>query len=1040
MDLQRCYAPAVNGLPPRRPIEEIIAPYPNLSSFLLARHHWLGGETKTLANRDSLLALLTSEVYRNEDIKGVDFEKLEKQLFEQAEDAVWGAVRDGWTQSSVPIGLPSNEKSTAASRRAASAAQQRQNRIPLSVPGFWHKNLCHEIRRVLSTDPAVARFVWDPHYLEYSPGPGQRSEKVHGELYNSPAFIQEDLHLQNSPPEEGCNLPRVILACMFASDATQVTQWGQKKVWPNYLYFGNQSKYERARPSMHAGHLVGYFPSLPDNLQDFIRETFGKAASAPYLTHCKRELFHGAWSIMLDDEFVEAYIHGIVITCSDGVRRRVYPRIFIYSADYPEKVLVATLRDKGTCPCVRCLVKFPEIPNMGTPEDMAIRSETARQDDTARQEMVETARKLIYEEGYVVNSKHVEDLLKATSAVPTKNAFSERIQQRADTRFNFHRILSPDHLHEWEIGNWKAIFLHLIRILEAVSPELVHEMNKRFRQVPVFGRGTIRKFSTSVSDMKRMAARDYEDILQCVIPCIEDLLPSPHNEAILDLLYVCNYWHALSKMRMHTDTSLQLFEHVTSVLGTQLRHFERITCLAFTTKETQKERATRIRAESRGVTSRASGALSSTDNVSDQSSDNRRSKKFHVKTIKHHSLGDYPSYIREHGTTDSYTTKISEQRHREPKAQHIRVSARNPQQQLIKVETIQNRLRQMQQELERDHGVVVPTNLPATKRVKRRTDAPRIQAEEHHHIAENDHTPLYLREWQTEHSNDPAITNFARQLEAHICERLNLPIGPVVFKHERILRHATFHINFTTYDLQRDQDMVHLSTDRLTVMVSTSPEESDSPRCPWMYAKVLGIFHAEVIPPGESEWQRIEFLWVRWMQRDTSSPSGVAARRLERLSYMDICDEDSLGFVDPAAVIRACHLIPVFHLHRADPPDEQSIAFDAGGDWNFYNVMRFADQDINARYLGLGVGHIGPTKAQVAETITEFGPGPVIPDLEDTPSDVAASSRVADGAGEHAAEETSDSESDDDGQDPDVDGDDNDSLDGNDAFYNDLDL
>jgi hypothetical protein len=40
---------------------------------------------------------------------------------------------------------------------------------------------------------------------------------------------------------------------------------------------------------------------------------------------------------MLDDQFIEAYQHGIVIHCVDGVWRRVYPRIFTYSADYPEK-------------------------------------------------------------------------------------------------------------------------------------------------------------------------------------------------------------------------------------------------------------------------------------------------------------------------------------------------------------------------------------------------------------------------------------------------------------------------------------------------------------------------------------------------------------------------------------------------------------------------------------------------------------------------------------------------------------------------------
>lgn len=36
----------------------------------------------------------------------------------------------------------------------------------------------------------------------------------------------------------------------------------------------------------------------------------------------------------------------------------------------------------------------------------------------------------------------------------------------------------------------------------------------RYRQIPSFGKGTIRKFSSNVSQMKKLAARDFEDILQ----------------------------------------------------------------------------------------------------------------------------------------------------------------------------------------------------------------------------------------------------------------------------------------------------------------------------------------------------------------------------------------------------------------------------------------------------------------------------------------------------------------------------------------------
>lgn len=46
---------------------------------------------------------------------------------------------------------------------------------------------------------------------------------------------------------------------------------------------------------------------------------------------------HAVWALLLDAEFMHAYKHGIVIECPDGISRRFYPRIFTYSADYPEK-------------------------------------------------------------------------------------------------------------------------------------------------------------------------------------------------------------------------------------------------------------------------------------------------------------------------------------------------------------------------------------------------------------------------------------------------------------------------------------------------------------------------------------------------------------------------------------------------------------------------------------------------------------------------------------------------------------------------------
>jgi hypothetical protein len=141
---------------------------------------------------------------------------------------------------------------------------------------------------------------------------------------------------------------------------------------------------------------------------------------------------HQVWKLMLDDDFIHAYQHGIVIQCIDGVWRRVYPRIFTYSADYPEKyvsfaflmthshpesrVLLATIRDKGYCPCPRCLIPKKSFDKMGLIHDLRARISTAR---TYFWNKVKGARNLIYNLGLAVSNKRIDTILQEFSLVPT---------------------------------------------------------------------------------------------------------------------------------------------------------------------------------------------------------------------------------------------------------------------------------------------------------------------------------------------------------------------------------------------------------------------------------------------------------------------------------------------------------------------------------------------------------------------------------------------------------------------------------------------
>ncbi|KIJ07144.1 hypothetical protein PAXINDRAFT_90871 [Paxillus involutus ATCC 200175] len=175
-------------------------------------------------------------------------------------------------------------------------------------------------------------------------------------------------------------------------------------------------------------------------------------------------------------------------------------------------------------------------------------------------------------------------------------------------------------------------------------------MSDRYRSVKTFGRGTIRRFHKNVSAMKRLAARDFEDLLQCAIPTFEGLLPDPHNKVLLDLLFDLSTWHAFAKLRMHTDDTLSFFDIATTSLSKAVRRFQRTTCSFYHTTELPQEYASRGRRQ-------AALAAKQPNSSAGKASTAPKAKKLNLTTYKYHALGDYPDTIRRYGTTDSYSTQ-----------------------------------------------------------------------------------------------------------------------------------------------------------------------------------------------------------------------------------------------------------------------------------------------------------------------------------------------------------------------------------------------
>jgi len=166
---------------------------------------------------------------------------------------------------------------------------------------------------------------------------------------------------------------------------------------------------------------------------------------------------------------------------------------------------------------------------------------------------------------------------------------------------------------------------------------------------------------------------------------------------------------------------------------------------------------------------------------------------------------------------------------------------------------------------------------------------------------------------------------------------------------ERIYRGRMLRINYTTYDVRREGDIINPRT-YPDIMVK-SPETGPQAQ-PYWYARVIGIFHALVStshPKAEERsLRRMDFLWVRWFGMEPGRyRHGFRKARLPKIGFVEWTDKYAFTFLDPAQVIRGVHTIPAFKEDRTSAllPATKSVAQILNpreeDDWvNFYVNMQ----------------------------------------------------------------------------------------------------
>ena len=209
-------------------------------------------------------------------------------------------------------------------------------------------------------------------------------------------------------------------------------------------------------------------------------------------------------------------------------------------------------------------------------------------------------------------------------------------------------------------------------------------------------------------------------------------------------------------------------------------------------------------------------------------------------------------------------------------------------------------------------------------------------------------------------------------------------LGKVHILNGRIFDHRTMRVNYATYDLQRDYDIINprKHANFMTVSPLFDPiSHSAADGHPFRYGRILGIYHVDVIyfcpHTHTSLAESMEFLLVHWYRRDITHKAGFKRCRLHRLQLAPPDDPEAFGFLDPDDVIRGCHLIPAFAYGPEEDWTLPSVANEGKRAWKYYYVnwyvimhfcavvfhnangcSSFVDRDMYMRYRGGGVGHV----------------------------------------------------------------------------------
>lgn len=211
---------------------------------------------KSLAELDRLVdEVILADDFDKADLQGFraskELDRLDNYQGDPQDVRSSFSTADGWMETSVKIRLPADGVQHPSEESAPEFA----------VPGLFYR--CPlEVIKTAFHEASAEQFHLTPFETSFRASPNEPAERVYSELYTSLAMINEHHKIASTPRVNGCTLETVVASIMLWSDSTHLASFGTASLWPIYMYFGNQSKYVRGKPSCFAAYHLAYIPKV----------------------------------------------------------------------------------------------------------------------------------------------------------------------------------------------------------------------------------------------------------------------------------------------------------------------------------------------------------------------------------------------------------------------------------------------------------------------------------------------------------------------------------------------------------------------------------------------------------------------------------------------------------------------------------------------------------------------------------------------------------------------------------------------------------